>query len=102
MLCVFGKQRFSKPNPKKARKKANVLDSLTPDEEEAVYSVLNKLPASLPKRQQAYCTEVVLGGGANGLAFLETPRLCLASEGGITCFFAGELLSALRLTTNLC
>jgi hypothetical protein len=91
MLSVFGPQRSSIGSPTKRPKKAN--ESLTPEEEELVFAQFENLYNSLPRRAAAYVTEHIFGGGANGIAYVETSRHSLASDGRTTVFFSGELTS---------
>lgn len=75
---MFGKQRFeSKPVARKRRrleatdvgeKTEHVI--ITPEEEDYVYTQLATLRESLPMRHRAYVQEQLLGGGANGIAYV--------------------------------
>lgn len=78
MIAVFGRQRFeSKPVTRKRRrlegtdvgeKTEHVV--ITPEEEDFVYNQLATLRESLPMRHRAYVQEQLLGGGANGIAYV--------------------------------
>eukprot|EP00951_Prasinocladus_malaysianus_P010802 scaffold79548_cov42-Prasinocladus_malaysianus.AAC.1 len=72
MLCVFGRQHH-KPvedlqSPTKKFKQSTTAPEISSFDEDAVYSQLEALSKFLPRRLQAYVTEELLGGGANGIA----------------------------------
>eukprot|EP00884_Botryococcus_braunii_P020554 jgi/Botrbrau1/7182/Bobra.0300s0012.1 len=92
MLAVFGKQRT--PELASPRKKAKTTSggpaTLTPEEEEYVGNQLDNLYKFLPRRNHAYVKEITIGGGANGLGFVEGDRYSVASEGGTTVFCSAD------------
>ena len=49
----------------------------------------------LPCRHRDSVEEVLLGAGANGLAFVEGPRVSVAFEGDVAVYFQGRLLAEL-------
>jgi len=63
----------------------------TADEEEQVYNQLANLRDSLPIRLRDRVEEVLLGAGANGIAFIDNRRVSVAFEGDVAVYFQGHL-----------
>lgn len=94
MIAVFGKQRFeTKKTSRKRRRMVNGEPSrveehvvITPEEEDYVYTQLSSLRESLPMRHRAYVQEQLLGGGANGIAYVrESGDSCTGDAMPISC-----------------
>lgn len=94
MIAVFGKQRFeTKKTSRKRRRMVHGEPSrveehvvITPEEEDYVYTQLSSLRESLPMRHRAYVQEQLLGGGANGIAYVcESDDSCTGDAAPITC-----------------
>lgn len=66
------------------------LANSSPEEEEQVYSTLGLLKDHLPMRHRDTVEEFLLGAGANGIAFVEGPKVSMAFEGDIAVYFQGD------------
>eukprot|EP01026_Neomeris_dumetosa_P014055 TRINITY_DN1501_c0_g1_i2.p1 TRINITY_DN1501_c0_g1~~TRINITY_DN1501_c0_g1_i2.p1 ORF type:complete len:254 (+),score=28.85 TRINITY_DN1501_c0_g1_i2:64-825(+) len=102
MLGVFGRPQsllYGSPTKKIHR---DLKCSISPEEEEFLYGYFELLYGKLPRRQHAYVTEHLMGGGANGIVFLEGPRCSLANnkEGSVTVFFKGEISDDFKEETD--
>jgi hypothetical protein len=88
MIAFFGKQRgLSVGSPcKKGRGLDGAFETVTPEEEEAVYSsVEDPLFKAVPRRQQSSIAVEVLPNGANGYGYVEgAPGYTVAEQKGVT------------------
>eukprot|EP01025_Chloroclados_australasicus_P035564 TRINITY_DN36235_c0_g1_i1.p1 TRINITY_DN36235_c0_g1~~TRINITY_DN36235_c0_g1_i1.p1 ORF type:complete len:253 (-),score=42.25 TRINITY_DN36235_c0_g1_i1:761-1519(-) len=102
MMCVFGNpQQLQVGSPSKIRIRENGC-SIRPEEEEFLYGYFEMFYNWLPRRQHAYVNEHLMGGGANGIVYLEGPRCSLANnkDGSITVFFKGEITDDFEQETD--
>lgn len=100
MLACFLQQRLQGESPllsvgsrKEKEKHAAPLTrrgawTPTPEEEEAVYSALAPLRESLPMRHRAGVVELLLGGGANGLAYFDSGASDVLTSRSVTLYFS--------------
>ncbi len=72
-------------------------------EEDCVYSILDRLFDSLPRRQQHLVNEATLRGGANGISFLDGADQCIATSanGAVTVYLSRPGAAAASMLLQL-